>query len=93
MLADLMARKLHPQILVITLAQNEKNHLEFFSALLLKQHYYDKKELFIVGLAQGYEDAVELVRKITQEVLEETGNTDIREYILTHQKLFEESRV
>lgn len=89
---DLMKRKPRPDICVITLAQGAQNHLEYFSTLILQQHFYDEKELFVIGIAEGREDAAEIVREITQEVLDETGGTDIRGYILEHQKNFEESR-
>lgn len=92
-LADLMNRKFRPGTSVITLSQGEQNHLEFFSSVFLKQHFYDEKEVFVVGIAGGYEDAAELVRKITEEVLVQTGSTDIRNYILENQKKSEESRV
>lgn len=91
-LMSLMDRKLQPGITVVTLAQGEQNHLEFFPALLLQQHFFDEKELFVVGLAEGDGDAAELIREITQKVLDETGETDIRGYILRKQKNFEESR-
>lgn len=92
-LKDLMERKVQPGVSVITLSQGKQNHLEFFSALFLQQHFYDEKELFVVGLADGYYDAADLIRQITQEVLDETGGTDIRTYISERQKIFEESRV
>lgn len=92
-LNDLMERKVHSGVSVITLAQGKQNHLEFFPALFLQQHFYDEEELFVVGLADGYYDAADLVRQITQEVLDETGGMDIRTYISEHQKIFEESRV
>lgn len=92
MLTELMERKVRPGITVITLASGEQNHLEFFSAIMLRQHFYDEKELFVVGLAEGEEDAAELTAQIVQEVLDQTKGTDIRGYILKEQKKFEESR-
>lgn len=91
-LTGLMEQKFQPGITVITLASGEQNHLEFFQAFMLRQHFYDEKELFVVGLAEGYEDAAELVEQIVQKVVDETGGTDIRSYILKEQKNFEESR-
>ena len=91
-LTGLMERKLKPGVTVITLASGEQNHLEFFSSLMLQQHFYDEKDLFVVGLAKGYEDAAELIGQIVQEVLDETGGTDIRGSILKEQKNLEESR-
>lgn len=90
---NLMERKLQPGITLITLANNERNHLEYFSSALLKQSFYDEKEIFLVGIAAGELDAAEMVREITQEVLDQTGGTEIRTYILDHQKKFEEGRV
>lgn len=86
----LMERKIQPDVTVITLAQGEQNQLEFFSTVFLKQHYYDEKELFVVGLASGEMDAAMMVADITQEVLNQTGTTDIKQYILHQQKLFKE---
>ena len=40
----------------------------------------------------GKESAVALVGGIVQEVLDRTGGTDLRKYILENQKKFEESR-
>lgn len=91
-LMGLMGRKPQPGVTVITLASGEQNHLEFFSALVLQQHFYDEKELFVVGLAEGYEDAAELIGQIVQEVLDKTKGTDVRGYILKEQTNFEESR-
>ncbi len=36
----------------------------------------------MVGIVKGYEEAVELVEQIVQEVYEQTGGCDIRSYIL-----------
>ena len=63
-LKALMERKPLSGISVIILAQGRQNHLEFFSALFLQQHFYDEKELFIVGIAEGKESAVALVGEL-----------------------------
>ena len=90
---ELMEKKIHPSVYIIYLSQGEQNHLEFFSSALLKQHVFDNKTLFVVGIAKGYDDAMYLIEKITQQVLTETGGTDFRHYIVEQQKDFEESRV
>lgn len=91
-LKNLMENKLQPSVFVLTLSQGEQNHLEFFSALLLKQHVFDHAELFVVGIANGYDDAMYLVEEITQDVLDQTGGTNIRGYITARQKEFEKGR-
>lgn len=91
-ISKLMERRLAPSVYILTLAQGEQNHLEFFPAILLRQHVYDNDEIFVVGLAESYESAVELVERILRQVLADTGGTDIRRFILEKQLLFEESR-
>lgn len=90
---DLMNGELKHSVHLITLAQGTQNHLEIFASSLLRQHVYDEKEIFIVGIAGKYYEAVELVEKIVQDVLEQTGNTQIRNYIEIQQKVFEEGRI
>ena len=41
-----------------------------------------EQELFVVGITKGYDEAVELVEQIVQEVYDQTGTCDIRSYIL-----------
>ncbi|MCI5869379.1 MAG: hypothetical protein MR224_07705 [Dorea sp.] len=74
--------KFQANIHIITLAQNEKNHLEIYNSVLLLQPEFPKDDFFVVGIAKGYEDAVDLVELITQEVYNETKGADIRSYIL-----------
>jgi len=79
-------RELLLNIYIITLAQGEQNHLEFFDASLLHQEMIAKQKLFVVGIAAGYDEALEVVEKITREVYDETRDTDIRNYILNREK-------
>lgn len=78
---------------MITLAKNEKNHLEIYNSVLQIQKVIPKDELFLVGIAGGYAEALELVEKITQEVYDKTKGTDIRNYILRKQQEYEEGNV
>lgn len=89
---NLMEGRLQPSVYLITLSRGEQNHLEFFSALLLKQPVFDQAELFVIGIANGYDDALYLVEEITQEVLEQTGGTNLRGYITARQEQFEKGR-
>ena len=89
----LLENKAQPSIYVITLAQGRQNHLEFYSSLLLKQHIYEDTPLFVVGIANGYDDAVYMIEQIVTEIYEKTKGTDIRGYIEKRQKEYEEGRV
>ena len=66
---------------VIALAANSENLLEIISTKELMQRYYPKKQLLIVGMAKGYEEAVEIAATIVVETMNELGNTDIRTYL------------
>lgn len=90
---DLMEGNLKHSVYVISLSQGEQNHLEFFAASMLRQDYYKNREIFVVGLAGKYDEAVDMIREILQDVLSKTNKTNIREYILQRQKVFEEGRV
>ncbi len=66
---------------IIALAQNT-DQLDIFNSALLKQKYFDRKNLFIVGLAKGYEEAVILVIRILEESVAKTGEADVKKYLL-----------
>lgn len=92
-LLEIMNGNLKHSIYIITLAQGRQNHLEFFASSILRQKIYADKEVFIVGIAKSYDEATKLVAQIVQDVVIKTGQTDIRRYIETEQKLFEEGRI
>lgn len=68
---------------VITLASNENNLLDIMNSSVLLQPYYKKNSVFIVGIACGYEEALEVIQEIISEVYEKTGFFDVRSYLLT----------
>lgn len=67
-------------VYVIALSMTE-DQLDIFHCAHLKQKYFDRDNLFIVGLAGGYYEAVDLVVKMAQQVVDETGDADIKGYI------------
>lgn len=66
---------------IVTMASNEKNLFDIFSARTLNQPYYKEKDLLIVGVAADYGDAVALAGKIVGEVFAETGGYDVKRYL------------
>ena len=91
LLEELMSQTERMPVFLLTLPDNDNNQLEFFSSFLLRQPYYEEKEIFLVGIAESYQAAAELVREITDEVTGQTGAADLRKYIMNRQKAFEES--
>ncbi len=79
-------KKLQLNIHVVTLARNEKNQLEIYNSMVLRQPDFPYDDFFVVGIAKGYEDAVEMVEEIAQEVYNKTRGADIRSYILEREQ-------
>lgn len=78
---------------LVVLTKNTANHLEFFDSVMLKQSLFGQDDCLVVGIADGYPDALEMVEIITQEVYDRTKGTDIRSYLLESQRQFEEGIV
>ena len=64
---------------VIILPRYPKKQLEFFDAVLLHQKRF-QGDLSLVGLASGYMEALDVVRRITEEVYQETKDADIKAF-------------
>lgn len=73
-----------PMIYVITLAKNG-DLFEIYHSGMLKQKYYKKKENtpYIVGFAEGYNQAVEVVMEILADVFCETKGYDVRAFFIS----------
>ena len=78
---------------LVVLSKNSNNQLEIFDSILLIQKIYEMDYLFVVGIADGYDGALEMIEKLTQEVYDITRGTDIRNYFLEKQRQFEEGIV
>ena len=78
----LKKKRFRKDLYLIVLAQGKQNPL----VLLLKQHIFEDAGLFVVGLADGYEGALELTEEIVQDVYQKTNDVRLREFILNNQK-------
>ena len=68
-------------IYVIALCKG-RDQLEIYHCAFLQQKYYRKNPPYIVGIANGYDEAVEIVRQIAIEAYECNRNCDLKKYIL-----------
>ncbi len=68
------------QVYVVTIASGA-DQLEIFHSAYLKQKYYRYHPPVIVGIASGYEEAVQIIVNITQECVEIMGNCNLKEYL------------
>jgi len=79
-LCELEEGRLDKNLYILVLANNPKNNLEFFKVSYLQQEIYENQSFFVVGFAKNYDEAKELVLKITEDVVTYTGGTRLREY-------------
>ncbi len=68
-------------IYVITLASNKNNLLDIIPSHELLQKGYPKKDLYVVGLAKGYQEAIEIATSIIDETYRQTGAFKIAAYL------------
>jgi hypothetical protein len=67
---------------VLAVPEDDGEQLEFYDSMMLSQSCYRKQDSLIVGLAFGYDEAVDIVLQITKEALENTGDVNLRKYLL-----------
>lgn len=68
------------RVFLLTLPSNEKNSLDIINAAFLLQPYYKRRTIRVVGIALSYEEAVQVLRQIVENVYEETKELDIKAY-------------
>lgn len=69
-------------VYLITPARNRRDQLDIFDARQLVQPHYKDEEFLVLGMASGYEDALQLIERITGECLKARGDCNLREYLL-----------
>lgn len=83
MLVRICRRSFSPDTYLITLSDNPDNLLDMFSANMLRQPYFKKKngintkEIYVVGMAKGYAEGLEVIKNIIDDVYQQTGAFDI----------------
>mgnify|MGYP006878186314 FL=1 len=78
-------RKPQIGIYMITLPVNDANSLEIYPSYVLLQKYYRKKKLMVVGISQGYDEALEVMQDILMDCYNETGQFLVRHMVERHQ--------
>lgn len=71
-------------IYLLTLAFNEVDQIDIFSANLLLQRPLRRRCPLIIGIARGYEDALLLFTELANDVYQETGRLELKTYIKEH---------
>ena len=73
---NLKCGKILPEIYVIAFT-NTSDLLEIYQSMQLKQSFYKKNPPYIIGIADGYSNAVELVQKILQDAMAEVSIAEL----------------
>ncbi|OYO51279.1 hypothetical protein C8E03_10137 [Lachnotalea glycerini] len=68
-------------VYLISLSSNQENLLDIIDSSMLIQPYYEKEDIFIVGIACGYDEALELTTRIIETLYKKTGDFKIRQYL------------
>lgn len=66
---------------VVALPSGGENVLDIYRYMELLQKHYTKQNIFIVGLACGKDEAMELAARIIGEVYQNTGTFCVSDYI------------
>lgn len=68
---------------VITLPQNDYDTLEIYPSNILTQKWYLTSDIVVVGIAEGMEEALDMMQLIIMDCLHETGEIKVKKYILS----------
>ena len=84
-LGHVIKKRLSFDTYLITLPSNTSNILDIYSSNILLQSHYKKKyiteDIYVIGIAEGKKEALELVRDIIDEVYSNTGGFNISQYL------------
>ena len=68
-------------IYCITRAANGIDQLDIINAAFLKQNYFRKNPVFFYGIASGYQEAMDIVLRISQEASNAGKDGKLLEYL------------
>ena len=68
------------RVYIIALASNPDNLFDIFHAAHLKESAFYRQNPYIVGIASGYDEALELVQRMVEDIYRETDGFQVREY-------------
>jgi len=74
--------KIVPDIYLITIAANGIDQLDVINSFYLFQNTVYRRCPMIVGIAKGQEEAIGIVKQITEETYAEKQNGNIKDYLL-----------
>lgn len=73
--------KITKNLYVIALSRNSSDLLDVFQANILKQDYYKKQDIIVVGLAKSEDAAYDLVKTIVDDCYAATNGVDVKAFL------------
>ena len=65
---------------LLTLSSNPDNLLDIISTQVIRQRYYPRRNLVVIGLAGNYDEAIILAGEIVSGIYAVQGNFKLREF-------------
>ena len=72
--------KFQSDVYVLCLADVPGNIMDIYPSYVLNQNYYKNKEIFVLGIAKSYNEAMSVMEKIIMDCYEKTGGFDLKEF-------------
>lgn len=67
---------------VIALPFNDYDVLDIYPSNVLMQKWYRDSDMVIVGIAEGMEEAMDMMQLVIMDCYEQTGNVFVKPYIM-----------
>lgn len=68
-------------IYVLALPANESNVMDIYPAQVLLQKHFKKSKQLIIGIAKGYDEALELMIQMITDSINETGSYRVKDLV------------
>ncbi len=78
---DIREKKSGAGVYVITPPSNGNNILDIYPTETILKEYFEDREMLILGIAQGYQEALKLAGRIVDEMYRKTGCFRIEEFL------------
>jgi hypothetical protein len=69
-----------PKVYVVAYS-SDTDQLEIYHSMLLQQWYYKEHAPYIIGIAGSQDEAVDIIRQISEEAMLKTGGADLLSYL------------
>ena len=66
---------------MLTLPESEENIMDIYPAFVLLQHGLKNKDVFIIGIAEGKEEAYKVFEEIVMDCYEKSGTFKLKDVL------------